>query len=287
MKSTYKLIGSALLASSLVHSAHAVLLYSHDFSIDEADAVANGTPGSSGTSAGDMVFDRNGSSPLSASISGGSLLINSDASGGANNVTGYTPSFVSGDYGGINVMAEISSITGIIGGNGQFVGLSNNMTDNYNNSGSSYAGFFLRNAGGMASFRNTGGGRPAGTEFTADYASFQDGYTIDFTMLADDSFSYTISGLTNIVGDLGFTGTVSGDGTSVSGTGSFAGGTYTSLDAVTPGTFGALTAQADVDNAGTVTVGYDSFAINSVPEPSSTALLGLGAALLIGRRRRV
>jgi len=178
---------------------------------------------------------------------------------------------------GFTMTFVVDSIVGNPKWNGMFLGLANANTGDVRSAGNFGFNIDSDNAGTVGGVKLMSQDGPTSTRITVvqpvaagtyTLAELQDGFTASFSVLPDNSYSYSITGL----------------GADVSGSGTLSGTTYAAEFAGAQYVVAAV--QKDNNDSDTVTINLDSVTVTSIPEPSTTLLCGLGFSFLLRRRRK-
>lgn len=242
-------------------SLHAVTLQMNDFgagadvgpSLQQATN-SLGTGGSADPATGVITTGTNNNSTYGLNSSS---LVDVTSVAGA---TGFTVEWV---------ISGISQNVGAIQSNDMFFGVTGNSSTAtngdpslFNNSGNAI-GIKLDVIGSVSSFFEVGSsstGAQQTTALTTD--SMEDGFTLSFTVNDDNTWSATSTGLSS----------------EINTSGTLAHATYAGIAS----NLGAYTSV----QGNSIVYTVDSVKISTVPEPSSAALLGLGAMALMFRRKK-
>jgi hypothetical protein len=270
------LLASTTLIAFLATSASAQLLFD-DF---DNNNLATGGPGSTN---GGFTASVNGSGAGSSSEPAGtSALLSSDTVFRSQGIASSNAVDL-GSLSSFTVTFDVSGTTGVLGGNGIFLGLKDTNVSTFYRSEPNFGiaiGSNKSNYGSgsdevvlVANDTDPDGGIVQATIFEdIDFASLADGFTASFTVNSDNTFSYSVSGIT---------GTGSGTG-SGSVTGTVFASQFDNADYVIAAIQRDGTPSAP---SGAATMSVDSIAV--IPEPSSLALLsGFAALAMLVRRRR-
>ncbi len=273
----------ALSASCLLASSLSAQLIFDPF--DNGDLA---TGGPNAVNGGVSIVDNGAGGTSSASESGTLATVTSgDAANSAGPysissfdataITGFTATFV------------VESVSGTIGTNGFFLGVTDDGTNFYRSNSMNFGLAFFGNptrtssGSGFQLVHKDSGTTGAANEFggaDVERASFDDGFTAKFSV-DGTGWSYELTGLNDTDGThTTFSDSNTWTGSSVVST--FYADTFSSTDHI----FGS--AQTPNDTI-TATVEYDSFEVAAIPEPSTYAFIAgvLGLGLVILRRRRI
>jgi hypothetical protein len=270
---------TGLSSLALVASLPAAIIVDHTFdglANDNGELtfqqVANGLGGGSSDLSTGLVTTGNS---IGAGIPNSNYGFNTTSSIDLSAATGFTMTFyVSGTSVTVSDLGYNGLFFGAVSGtNANDTGGSSLWTNNPHSIGY-VAGSGNYGDNEMRQDAEGGGGNDANSVTTAlggtapTNASFQDGFTVTVGLFDDDTWTVSSTGLsTNLNGSGSLTTTGAG---------------MLNYNAIATNLTPYVSLQGEVNG----TINVDRIAINTVPEPSSTALLGLGGLALILRRRR-